>query len=284
MWSLVWIALKLKGTEKFVAESLQSYFAKQSDSVCFEAGNDPPDIYLKIDERKIAVEITDIDQNVIKDKKTIDYGYLKFIDNINIELGHLIDNDKKLSLFFYHNYAKVSSISKKFKKYLKYLLEQNNLKIDSHIEDNIENVSFKIAILEMPKNSKKKIVGSAMPFGGNFKKSRNANAILETISDCHLSGQTFNIVKDRIFDKNKKCKNIEKPLWLALFDNYYNKFTSFDDQAHINHYEDIFKDIKEFGIFEKILVVFENGDVLEFNKLQKENHTPCAWISTFTIK
>ena len=104
-----------------------------------------------------------------------------------------------------------------------------------------------------------------MPFGGKVKKSRDINTVLDTISDCHLSGQTFNIVNDRIYDKNIKCKDTEKPIWLALFDNYYNKFTSFDNQEHIEHYKNTFESVEDFGIFDKILVIFENGDVLEFN-------------------
>lgn len=35
---------QLKGTEKFVAESLQSYFSKTSKSVNFEEGDNTPDI------------------------------------------------------------------------------------------------------------------------------------------------------------------------------------------------------------------------------------------------
>ncbi len=256
---------ELKGTEKFVAESLQSYFTKSFNTVDFEKGDDPPDIYLKIDDKKIAVEITDVDQNVLKNRKTIDYGYLKFIDNIDKEFGHLIDADKKILLFFHHDYAKVSTISKKFKKYLKSLIDADELKIDNSVEDNINDVGFKISILPMPKSGTRKIVGSAMPFGGKVKKSRDINTMLDTISDCHLSGQTLNIVKDRIYDKNIKCKDIEKPIWLALFDNYYNKFTYFDNQEHLEHYKNTFEGVEDFGIFEKILVIFENGDVLEFN-------------------
>ena len=256
---------QLKGTEKFVAESLQSYFSKTSNSVNFEEGDDPPDIYLKIDDKKIAVEITDIDQNVLKNRKTIDYGYLNFIDNIDKEFGDLIGADKKILLFFHHDYAKVSTISKIFKKYLKSLIDADELKIDDSIENNINDVSFKISILPMPKNGTRKIVGSAMPFGGKVKKSRDINTVLDTISDCHLSGQTFNIINDRITDKNIKCKSIEKPIWLALFDNYYNKFTYFDNLEHLEHYKKSFECVKYFGVFEKILVIFENGDVLEFN-------------------
>ena len=256
---------ELKGTEKFVAESLQSYFSKKTSNVSFEEGGDPPDIYLNIDGKKISVEITDIDQNVLKNRKTIDYGYLKFIINLDKELGKLVDDDKKLQLFFYHNYTKVSAISKRFKKYLKSIIEKNEYKIDSHIEDNINGINFKISTLKMPKNGNKKIVGGAMPYGGKVHKSRDINTVLETISDSNLSGQTLAIIQDRILDKNVKCKSVERPVWLALYDNYYNKFTDFDSIEHLEHYRDIFKNIKNFGVFNNILVVFENGDVFELN-------------------
>lgn len=255
--------LKLKGTEKFVAESLQVYFAKLYSNVYFEKGNDPPDIYLKINGRKIAVEITDIDQNVLKNRRTIDYGYLSFIDNLDEEFCSLIDNDKMLLLFFYHNYIKVSTISKKFKKYLKSLIK--TIEIGNKIEDNINAVGFEISILPMQKNDTKKIVGSAMPFGGKFKEYKDTNSVCEMISDCNLSVQAFNIVTNRIFNKNIKCKNIEKPIWLALFDNHYKKFTYFDNDDHIEHYKNVIKEIKDFGIFEKVLIIFQNRDVLEFN-------------------
>ena len=255
---------ELKGTEKFVAESLQSYFSKKASVASFAEGDDPPDIYLNIDGKKISVEITDIDQNVLKNRKTIDYGYLKFIVNLNKEFESSV-NDKKLLIFFYHNYEKVSTISRKFQKYLKSIIEKNEHEIGSHIEDNINSVGFKISILEMPENGNKRIVGGAMPYGGKVHKSRDMNTVLETISDSNLSGQTFAIIQDRILDKHEKCKSVEKPVWLALYDNYYNKFTCFDGVEHLEHYEDIFKSIEDFGVFEKILVVFENGDVCEFN-------------------
>lgn len=268
---------RLKGTEKFVAESLQSYFEKISDNVSFEDGGDPPDIYLKIDNRKISVEITDLDQNVLKDRKTIDYGYLKYIDNLDKEFRHLINDNKKILLFFHHDYTKVSTISKKFKKYLNSLIDADELKIGNSIEDYINTVSFKISILPMPKSGTRKIAGSAMPFGGKVKKSRDINTVLDAMSDFHLSGQTYNIVNNRIQDKTVKCKDIKRPIWLALFDNYYNKFTYFDSKEHIEHYKDTFKDIENFGIFDKILIIFENGDVLEFdthNKNEETNNLP----------
>lgn len=256
---------QLKGTEQFVAESLQSYFSKSSEKVDVEEGDDPPDIYLRLNDRRIAIEITDIDQNVLKDRRTIDNGYLKFIDNLDKEFGSLIDKDKKLILFFHHNYVKVSAISRKFKTYLKSLIAKNGLKIGTDIEDYIDDISFKISVVSMSTNGKRKIAGSPMPFGGKVKKSRNIHTMFETISDCHLLGQTYNIVQDRIVDKSIKCKDIEKPVWLALCDNYYNNFTDFNTQEHVEHYKDVFKNIKDIEVFEKILVIFENRDVLEFD-------------------
>jgi len=256
---------QLKGTEQFVAESLLSYFSKSFENVFVEEGDDPPDIYLTINGRRIPIEITDIDQNVLKGRRTIDGGYLKFIVNLDDEFGPLIDKDQKLMLSFYHNYIKVSTISKKFKMYLKSLIERNELKTNTNIEDCINNVNFKISVISMPTNRKIKIAGSVMPFCGKFKKSRDIDTMHATISDCHLLGQTHDIVKERIFDKSIKCKDIKEPIWLALCDNYYNKFTDFNNQEHFEHYKDVFKEIEDIGIFERVLVIFENGDVLEFN-------------------
>ena len=255
---------KLKGTEKFVADNLQSYFSKENCNVCYEEGDDPPDIYLNIDSKKISVEITDIDSNVLKNRKTIDYGYLKFIVNLDKELGRFMDNDKKLLIFFYHNYTKVSAISKNFKKYLKSIIENNSHEESSSTEGNINGVCFKISTLKMTKNNKRKISGGAMPYGGKTKKSRDISTVLEAISDSNLTGQAVAIIQDRISSKNKKCKRVEKPVWLALYDNHYNKFTCFDNTEHLEHYKSVFKSIYDFEGFEKIVVVFKNGDVCEF--------------------
>jgi len=64
--------------------------------------------------------------------------------------------------------------------------------------------------------------------------------------------------------KNKKCKHVKKPIWLALYDNYFNKFSSFKDDEHLELYKNITNNLHDHGIFEKILIVFENGDVFEF--------------------
>ena len=69
-----------------------------------------------------------------------------------------------------------------------------------------------------------------------------------------------------IFDKNEKCKNLNKPVYLALYDDFSNKFFNFDNNEHINHYNSVMKNINDFKIFEKIFIVFDTQEVLEFNK------------------
>lgn len=79
--------------------------------------------------------------------------------NLDKELGYLIEGGKKLLLIFYHNYHKVSAISKKFKRYLKSIIVENKYEASSSIEDSINGVGFKISTLKTPKNGKRKIVG-----------------------------------------------------------------------------------------------------------------------------
>jgi hypothetical protein len=256
---------QLKGVENFVAESLETFYLKSSKEVSFEEGDDPPDIYLYLDSKKIAIEITELDQNVLNNRKTIDYGYLNFIDNLNKEYSDKFDENINLSIMFYHNNIKVSKINKQFKKYFISLIKDKKLNENSIIEDEINGVTFKIEGFKRLKNKLHGIAGETMPFGGKTNKSRDINTVINQILDCNLSVQTEGIIINRINDKTSKCKNIKEPIWLALYDNYYTKFTYFHDNEHIKHYQDTFKKIKSFGMFERILVIFENGDVLEFN-------------------
>lgn len=255
----------LKGSEQFVADSLKSYFLKTDQAVEYEEGDDPPDIFLKIGDTKVSVEITDIDQNVLKSRKTIDRGYLRFLDNLDREFGHLLEDQKKLLIFFFHNYVKVSSINKKFENILKSIIETKEYKKTETFEGNIEDVGYKISTVELPPEGKIKIAGGVIPHGGKGKKPRAINVVCERISDTDLMGQTLSIIQNRIGDKSPKCEGIKKPIWLALCDNYYNKFTDFKSTEHIDHYKSVFENIDNFGSFEKILIIFENGDVCEFN-------------------
>ena len=50
----------LKNTEKFAVEVIEQYFKKKNKKISITKGENPPDIYLMLDNQKIAVEITEL--------------------------------------------------------------------------------------------------------------------------------------------------------------------------------------------------------------------------------
>lgn len=242
--------LTLKGSEPFVTKSLQNYFTNVNKDVYFEEGEDPPDIYFYINGTKISIEITNLDENSLTDRKTIDSGYLSFFNRLNSEFDSLINEGVQFHISFEHNFSKVKNIHREFVNYLKHIIKKNEFMIGMKIKDSIADVKFSISISETSKDEKK-IVGAVISSAERIGVSLNEMALC--------------IVKNRINDKKEKCKNVKKPIWLALFDNYYDKYTNFETQDHIEFYEDVLKDVVDFGIFDKILIVFRNKDILDID-------------------
>jgi len=253
----------LKGSEKFVAESLKLYFEKKGCLCDYQDGGDPPDIYLSIDSKIKSVEITNIDENRLNDRRTLNMAYLTFLKNLDKEFHSKLSSKKSILIFFFHHYKKVSNINKEFKEYFKQILNRNL--ISSTIEDNLKGVNFKIIIFDTPENKQQSIIGAVTTYGGR-KQSRNLNDVVNRIYDCNLDIKISNIILDVISDKNKKCKNLNQPVYLALYDDFSNKFFDFNDDEHIKHYKEAMKTINDFKIFEKIFIIFDTQEVLEFNK------------------
>jgi len=145
----------LKGSENFVAESLQAYFEKLNKSVSFSEGEDPPDIYLYIDDEKVSIEVTNLDENSLTDRRTIDSGYLSFFNKINTEFESLISERVQIHILFEHNFNKVKKIDKEFKKYLKQIIKNSEFNMGVKIEDSIDDINFSISISEIAKDEKK---------------------------------------------------------------------------------------------------------------------------------
>jgi len=254
---------ELKGSEKFVADSLKLYFESKGSKVSYQDGGDPPDIYLDIDSKKTSVEITNIDENRLNDRRTLNMSYLTFIKNLNKEFSPILNSNKSILIFFFHHYKKVSNISKEFKKYLKYIV--NSDLFSTTIEDNIKGVNFKIIVFDTPENKKQSIMGAVTTYSGK-RQSRNINDVINKRSDLNLNIKTTNIIFDAIADKNEKCQYLNKPVYLALYDDFSNKFFDFDDNEHIEHYKNAMKIVDDFKVFEKVFIVFDTKEVLEFTK------------------
>lgn len=250
--------MALKGNEKIVAKVLKKHFGVSS---CIEVVKDPPDIIMSIDGQSISIEITDLDENSLQGRRTNDSGYIRFINKLNKDMGSLIPSGIRIIINFYHFNNKVSIIDRNFRKYLMEFLSSNKIKIGSIYEDSIDKIFFKISVLKS--NGKKAIAGSTSPFGIFHKKSKDINYVANQLGHFNLELNSFNILSERIHTKSEKCKNLNSPVWLALYDNYYNKFCDFSSDEHIEHYKNVKDEITDFGIFKKVFIIFQNEDVLE---------------------
>lgn len=253
--------MALKGTEEFVANSLQKYFQNTLGvkGIDYREGEDPPDIYLTIIDKEIPVEITNIDENTINKRTNIDNGFIKFIDNLDTQFKLNIPKGIMIDITFYHNSKTVNKIDKPFKKVIKSFINDNYICIENTIENCINGIGYKIETIETQKDSGGIICGSVMSLGGITFKGRN---ILEVINSTDLSLNTFNIVRERIINKSKKCSHIKTPMYLALYDSYYDIYASFEDDRYIEHYKKSLSDT-QIDFFEKVFIIFSNGDVIE---------------------
>lgn len=267
--------MSLKGREKFVADSLVTHYREEGKPVDYREGEDPPDIYLDIDGSIIAVEITEIDTNVINNRKTLDRGYLQFIDSLNKSHIDILPEGIGLLIHFYHNNTKVGKVKKEFMKILSSFMDSDSIVISNKIESSIGRVSFTLEFLKT-KNAKSGFAGSVGQYGGKSKKSRDINEVSKQIAESNLSLMSTATVQDRIIDKNEKCKYLQSPVHLALYDNYYNKFTEFTDTRHFDFYNEVMSTIPSFGLFEKVMIIFENGDVLEYANQKMNKIDDCS--------
>ncbi|RLA08344.1 MAG: hypothetical protein DRQ51_02635 [Gammaproteobacteria bacterium] len=258
--------MTLKQNEVFVADSLEKYFKNKGSDVSYVEGKNPPDIVLSIDNKNISVEISTLNQNSTTDIDTINFGYFAFRKVLDEKIGDFLQkNDLYLYLTFYHNSIGIKNIKKIFIKNLMNYIENKKLVAGKKIEDVIGGVGYSIeAVKTIPRN-KSNICLSVMPFGGKFFKMKTIEEVLKNISFCNVDIQLFNIVNERLSTKKHKCKELKKPIWLALQDGYLFMYSNFKDKNHIEDYKQILDKSTIPNIFEKILIVFNNGDVLEYN-------------------
>jgi len=255
--------MALKGREKFVADRLVAYYKNQGKVVDYKEGEDPPDIDLNIDQDEVAVEITELDTNVLNDRKTIDTGYLQFIDSLNQIHMNQLPTGIGIAISFYHNNVKIGKIKKEFIKKLLEFITVEPLVVDMEEESSIGRVSCKMTVIKA-KKGKRGFAGFVHQYGGNKQETRDINKVSRQLTEANLSTMASKTIINRIEDKNKKCAHLNMPIQLALYDNYYNKFASFKDNSHIEFYIETMEHITNFGLFKKVYIVFENGDVLEF--------------------
>lgn len=254
---LIKVIMALSKKEKYVAEIIKDEFAKNHNNVNYTEGEDPPDIYLKYDDRKVAIELTELSLNLYKDRISVDKSYEDFIKNIDIEIPDYRDY---LVVFHHANIKLNNKISKKIKDFLK--------NPNPEMEKCIDGIFVKLK----PVISKEKI-GTISQISLPINScSSDINTVSKSLRDSNIEYVFQSIINKAIGTKKKKCKDIENPIWLAMHDSYFSYIFSQNKNESIELYKKMMKNI-DFGIFEKMIITFNDKEIIVFDKNHNKSFT-----------
>jgi len=234
--------MTLKATEEFVKDCLLKHFG--SNITKAQEGEDPPDIYLTINNKKIAVEITRLspisfDQNgTAQNRNTQDSFAIKLLNELDSKLRDIIPSEMEVNLTIYVPVTNPRKYKKELFEYLKRNFE-NGVAIGEKKEVELSGLKVKISFVPHRYQSQEKIVGIIVNKNSNADVLNNAKVIL----------------RNRILDKVNKCKKIQFQglKWLALFNDYW--------PANYNTYARALNNISVKHDFESIFIISDKGQV-----------------------
>ena len=226
----------LREDEKFVIEALCATYGGT-----WRVGEDPPDAYISLDGQETAVEISILTEHVIdKSGKVVprlsqDSGVIGLCDELAEEFKNLIPSGVYILLT-------ISAPLNKIRKTKAYLIHeikkivQRNTATERVVE--IYKNRVKIQLISGDRLSGKKVVG--------IVPNQNSNADI-------LVNARY-ILNERLNEKTKKCsKIVHRPLWLALFNDYW--------LAGPDTYKLAMKNLSITHPFDKICLVLGNKQV-----------------------
>ncbi len=233
---------QLRGDELFVIESLANFFSAE-----WWAGEDPPDAYLKVEGREIAVEISTLMQNQsdgrggTRSRMSDDAPALQLVDELNQELEGEIPYGHTVILILRTPILRKRILKPKLKETILDLVSRGRVqKLQKNILDN--RIEATLSLNDAPGHICGFVCPSALP---------QYDILTETW--CLLEERI--IVKDQNIVKARNCNRLpfQGPLWLTLIDRY--------PLAEVETYQRAMKMIAVDHHFEKILLVSRDGSV-----------------------
>jgi hypothetical protein len=227
--------------EDFVGRALVQYFGGPSHASVSE-GEDPPDLYLSVDDCRVGVEVTQLSQFTMErdgsfgNRKTQDFFGLRMIEDLNTSLGASLPADTGLLIGLW---VPVSN-AQRFRKCLTEWITSIAADPERGYEQECEIEGSKIRVSVIPERPiGKKITG--------FVVNKNATA------DIALNGRL--VLEDRIRSKNGICARLPKPVWLSVLNDYWladsHTYTAAAGELRIEH------------CFDRIFLVSDRGAVNE---------------------
>ncbi len=234
--------MTLKPDEEFVKNCLVKHFGKKTTTAW--EGEDPPDIYIKINKETVAGEITRLspvsfDQDgSVQNRNTQDYFGINLCDELDSKLKNYVPADVDIILTLYVPIENVRKYKKELQSHLKKILVKG-IKAGDKSEIIIFGSKVHISVVPCRNHSQKKIVG----------------LIVNNNSSAHILSNAEVIIAGRVLDKVEKCKKIKHKgaLWLALFNDYW--------LADHETYAQAISNIKVKHDFENFFVVLDTGFV-----------------------
>lgn len=232
----------LKPDEIFVRDSLINFFGP--DRASAEEGEDPPDIYLTINNKKVAVEITRLtsisfDQNGHpQNRSTQDNFGCDLCDEINSTLKEKVPQEIDIVLTLHVPVINPRKFKAILLDHLNRILDEG-LHCGDEISVDVAGSSVEINMIPHRKHSKKKIVGIIMNNNSRPELQLNADIILA----------------NRIMDKVRKCEKIlqQGETWLALLNEFW--------LADFDSYSNSLKNVPLKHDFKRIYIVSDAGIV-----------------------
>lgn len=233
--------MALSKKEIFDADIISNHYSGK-----YFEGEDPPDIYLEFNGGRVGIELTELNENLQDNRKSINMAYQGLLSNLDIP------DFKLYKVTIYHANLKLNK--KRRNEIINFLTTAFN--DDKKCIDGI----FVKLIIEEQENKKGRIFPFCMPLD---KCTRDINKVVKNLAYASIDSVFKEILDKAIDTKKGKCKAIAGDVWLALHDNYTSYFNLSNIES-IDLYNEAMLDI-DFGIFKKILIIHTDGNLIEFN-------------------
>jgi hypothetical protein len=223
--------------EEYALDALVSKFGGE-----YSKGDEPPDAYLVIDGKKIAVEVSMLvervnENGVIRSRLSDDAPVSRISDELEKKIGNKVPENKWIFLVLPSPIKGMSKFKKELTKIILELISENTKEKEVKIFDNLVS----IYLYENRLKADKKFVQAI--------STRYASSNIH--DNCQL------LLQDRINVKNKKCKKGEDAdeYWLALLNSYW--------QADFESYKRAYKSLEIEHNFNKICLIDGYKQVFE---------------------
>ncbi len=233
---------QLRGDEEFVIKSIANSWSAE-----WRAGENPPDAYLKVGDREVAIEISILMQNQsdgrggTRSRLSDDMPAIRLATELNTVLAGKIPYGHTVILTLRTPIVSKRAVKPKLKETILDLVSRGSVQtLHKNIFDNLIEVT--LSLNDAPGDICGVVSQSALP---------QYNILTETW--CLLEDRI--IVKERIIVKAHKCGAFpfQGPLWRALLDRY--------PLAEFETYQRAMKMIAVDHHFEKILLVSRDRSV-----------------------